>query len=89
MAISSLSEMQDENDEYSWDPLGFADTAVIGVIALFFAHQEALWQRILGLFNAPATNISTALSTRQGSETSSIGLLPCIVQVRRHGFFFK
>ncbi|KAL2689468.1 hypothetical protein Neosp_003522 [[Neocosmospora] mangrovei] len=35
--VSILSEIQDENNEYNWDPLSFAATAVIGVIALFFA----------------------------------------------------
>ncbi|RSL66146.1 hypothetical protein CEP54_003906 [Fusarium duplospermum] len=35
--VSILNEIQDENNEYNWDPLNFAVTAVIGVIALFFA----------------------------------------------------
>ncbi|RTE72462.1 hypothetical protein BHE90_013123 [Fusarium euwallaceae] len=35
--VSILSEIQDGNNEYNWDPLSFAVTAVIGVIALFFA----------------------------------------------------
>ncbi|EEU47514.1 uncharacterized protein NECHADRAFT_78014 [Fusarium vanettenii 77-13-4] len=35
--VSILSEIQDENNQYNWDPLSFAATAVVGVIALFFA----------------------------------------------------
>ncbi|KAM5346962.1 hypothetical protein ACJ41O_009967 [Fusarium nematophilum] len=34
---SILSEVQDQNSEYNWDPVTFAFTAVIGLVALVFA----------------------------------------------------
>ncbi|KAL6361394.1 hypothetical protein LRP88_04862 [Fusarium phalaenopsidis] len=35
--VSILSEIQDENNQFNWDPLSFAVTAVIGMVALLFA----------------------------------------------------
>ncbi|KAI6768034.1 hypothetical protein HG530_006043 [Fusarium avenaceum] len=38
---SILSEIQGQNNEYNWDPLTFAFTAIIGVIAIVFAALTA------------------------------------------------
>jgi hypothetical protein len=35
--VSILSEIQDENNQFNWDPLSFAVTALIGMIALSLA----------------------------------------------------
>ncbi|KAI1070918.1 hypothetical protein LB507_010946 [Fusarium sp. FIESC RH6] len=39
---SILSEVQEKNSEYDWDPLTFVFTAIIGVIAIMFAALTAL-----------------------------------------------
>ena len=41
-AISILDEVKRANQEYNWDPLTFAVTVVIGIIALFFASVTIL-----------------------------------------------
>lgn len=38
---SILSEIQEQNNEYNWDPLTFGFTAIIGVIAIVFAALTA------------------------------------------------
>jgi hypothetical protein len=38
---SILSEIQEQNNEYNWDPLTFIFTAIIGVIAIVFAALTA------------------------------------------------
>ncbi|KAJ4117557.1 hypothetical protein NW768_010922 [Fusarium equiseti] len=38
---SILGEIQEQNDEYNWDPLTFVFTAIIGVIAIVFAALTA------------------------------------------------
>jgi hypothetical protein len=38
---SILSEIQEQNNEYNWDPLTFLFTAIIGVIAIIFAALTA------------------------------------------------
>ena len=38
---SILSEIQEQNEEYNWDPLTFVFTAIIGVIAIVFATLTA------------------------------------------------
>lgn len=38
---SILSEIQEQNNEYDWDPLTFVFTAIIGVIAIVFAALTA------------------------------------------------
>ncbi|KAJ3538922.1 hypothetical protein NM208_g5346 [Fusarium decemcellulare] len=40
--VSILSEIQQQNDEYNWDPLTFMFTAIIGVIAIIFAALAVL-----------------------------------------------
>ncbi|CAG7566107.1 unnamed protein product [Fusarium equiseti] len=39
---SILSEIQEQNNEYNWDPLTFGFTAIIGAIAILFAALTAL-----------------------------------------------
>ncbi|KAJ4005583.1 hypothetical protein NW752_002416 [Fusarium irregulare] len=38
---SILGEIQEQNEEYNWDPLTFVFTAIIGVIAILFAALTA------------------------------------------------
>ncbi|KAF4454632.1 hypothetical protein F53441_2866 [Fusarium austroafricanum] len=38
---SILSEIQEQNNEYNWDPLTFVFTAIIGIIAIIFAALTA------------------------------------------------